>query len=257
MTNEPELQTDPLTDPFMEDESAAPAAGTSTGPREFEHKIEGAPDFSRVSITLPAGQGIKAEASVMISMDTNIAMTTKLKGGFKRFLARESLFINEFRAEQFPGEISFASGLPGDLRHYYLDGQTNKVIYLQSGSFLAAGLNVDVQTKWQGMIKGFFSGAGLFLVRCEGKGDVYFNSYGGIIEIDVTGQYTIDTKHIVAFTEGLDYNVRKFAGYKSFFFSGEGLVADFKGHGKVWVQTRNVPAFAAWVYPFRPKRNSD
>jgi uncharacterized protein (AIM24 family) len=36
------------------------------------------------------------------------------------------------------------------------------------------------------------------------------------------------------------------------FFSGEGLVCRFAGQGKVWIQTRYVSPFLAWVHPFRP-----
>ncbi|MFW6457598.1 MAG: AIM24 family protein [Planctomycetota bacterium] len=46
-------------------------------------------------------------------------------------------------------------------------------------------------------------------------------------------------------------------GFKSFFFSGEGLVCRFNGQGKVWVQTRQVPAFSSWISPFRPKKSSN
>lgn len=227
-----------------------------TYPSEFEHSISGRPDFARLTTMLKAGQTIKAEASAMVSMDTNIRMVTRFKGGFKRFLARESLFINEFTAEQFPGEISFANGLPGDVFHYNLAPNIDDAIFLQSSAFLAGGMNVQVDTKFQGLVKGFFSGAGLFLIKCTGHGDVFFSSYGGIVEIEVKDQYTIDNSHIVAFTDGLEYKVTKFNGYKSFFLSGEGMVTKFTGTGKVWVQTRKLPAFAKWIWPFRPARRN-
>ncbi len=223
---------------------------------EFDHKIMGRPDFSRMSANLKANQTIKAEASAMVSMDTNVSMVTKFKGGFKRFLGGESLFINEFTAEEFPGEITLASGLPGDIFHYNLEPQKDDAIFLQSSAFLAAGMDVNVETKFQGLVKGFFSGAGLFLIKCSGHGDVFFNSYGGIVEIEIKDEYTIDNNHIVAFTDGLEYKVTKFGGYKAFFLSGEGLVTKFTGTGKIWIQTRKLPAFSRWIWPFRPARNN-
>tara|TARA_B100001989_G_scaffold253271_1_gene239445 strand:- start:2608 stop:3360 length:753 start_codon:yes stop_codon:yes gene_type:complete len=226
-------------------------------PKEFEHEIQGRPDFARLSVQLKANEKIKAEASAMVSMDTNISMKTKFKGGFKRFMGGESLFINEFTAEQFPGEITFASGLPGDIYHYHLDADKEDALFLQSGAFLAGGMGVDVATKFQGLVKGFFAGAGLFMIKCTGHGDVFFNSYGGIVEIEVEDEYTIDNNHIVAFTEGLEYKVTKFSGYKSLFFSGEGFVTKFSGKGKVWIQTRKLPAFAKWIWPFRPSKNNN
>jgi len=121
-------------------------------------------------------------------MDTNLVMKTKLRGGLGRFITGESIFINEFTAQGGPGEIGIAPGAPGDLRHVYLQEQT---MYLQNSAYVASGNGVAVESKWQGLMKGFFSGESLFLIRCQGKGDLWFSSYGGIIEIDVTDEYVV------------------------------------------------------------------
>lgn len=218
----------------------------------LSHTIEGRPDYSYLTVNIPADQTIKVEASSMATMDTNISMKTKLKGGFGRFLTGESLFINEFTAEKGPGEIGIAPGTPGDLMHRYLDGET---LFLQNSAYVASTMNVELETKWQGMVKGFFSGESLFLIRCSGSGDLWFNTYGAIIEIDVTGDYVVDTGNIVAFTDGLDYNISKVGGYKSLFFSGEGFVCRFSGTGKVWIQTRSASAFTSWAHYFRPVKS--
>lgn len=215
---------------------------------EFKYQIDSKPDFSFLTVEIPANQTLKVEASAMASMDVNINMKTKLKGGFGRFLTGESLFINDFTAEGGPGEIKIAPGPPGDMDHVYLE---DDVIYLQNSAYVASSPEIAVETKWQGLMKGFFSGESLFLIRCSGKGDLWFNTYGAMFEVDVTGDYVVDTGHIVAFTSGLDYQVTSVGGYKSLFFSGEGLVCRFSGHGKVWVQTRKVPALSSWIYPFR------
>lgn len=213
------------------------------------HTIEGRPDYSYLTVQIPPDQTIKVEASAMATMDTNVKMKTKLKGGFGRFLTGESLFVNEFTAQHGPGEIGIAPGTPGDLMHQYLDGDT---IFLQNSAYVASSMEVELETKWQGMIKGFFSGESLFLIRCSGVGDLWFNTYGAIIEIDVAGDYVVDTGNIVAFTEGLDYDISKVGGYKSLFFSGEGFVCRFSGKGKVWIQTRSASAFTSWAHFYRP-----
>ena len=219
---------------------------------EHQFQIDCKPDFSYLTVQIPAGKMLKVEASAMATMDTNISMKTKFKGGLSRFLTGESIFINEFTAEGGPGEIGIAPGPPGDLEHVYLDGD---VIFLQNSAFVASSPDILVETKWQGLMKGFFSGENLFLIRCSGKGDLWFNTFGAMLEVDVTGDYVVDTGHIVAFTEGLDYSIDKVGGYKSLFFSGEGLVCRFRGQGKVWIQTRKVVSFARWVHPFRPVKS--
>jgi uncharacterized protein (TIGR00266 family) len=233
----------------------APVAATAgSDTRDFEYTIECRPDFSFLRVQIPAGKTLKVEASAMATMDTNLSMKTKFKGGLSRFLTGESIFLNEFTAENAPGEIGIAPGPPGDLEHVHLDGT---IIYLQNSAFVASGMEVLVESQWQGLTKGFFSGESLFLIRCSGKGDLWFNTYGAMFEIDINGHYVVDTGHIVAFTDGLQYSVSKIGGYKSLFLSGEGLVCRFTGQGKVWIQTRKVSPFAWWVHPFRRVKSSN
>ena len=220
---------------------------------KMNFQINSQPDYSFLTVKLDQDQTIKVEASSMATMDTNIKMKTRLRGGVGRFLTGESIFINEFTAIDGPGEIGIAPGSIGDMAHVYLD---NDIIYIQNSSFLASGMDVNIETKWQGFIKGFFSGESLFLIKCSGQGDLWFNTYGALIEIDVKDEYVVDTGYIVAFTDGLDYSVTSVGGYKSLFFSGEGLVCRFKGNGKIWIQTRQIPSLVSWVHPFRPLKSA-
>ncbi len=221
---------------------------------DYNYRIEARPDFAFLTVGMQAGQMLKVESSAMATMDTNLRMKTRMRGGLGRLLTGESMFINEFSAEHGPGEIGIAPGSPGDMDHVYLE---NEVIFLQNMAYVASSPSVNIETKWQGFIKGFFSGESLFLIRCSGQGDLWFNTFGGMIRIEVNGEYIVDTGHIVAFTEGLQYEVGRIGGYKSLFFSGEGLVCRFTGRGTLWIQTRKFNAFAWWVYPFRRQRSRD
>ncbi len=220
--------------------------------REYDYTIECKPDFAFLTVQIPAGETLKVESSAMATMDTNLVMKTKMKGGLSRLLTGESLFTNEFTAQHGPGQIGIAPGSPGDLEHVHLNNET---IYLQSSAFVAATPGVQTDSKWQGF-KGFFSGESLFLIRCSGNGDLWFNTYGAMIEVDVTQDYIVDTGYIVAFTEGLQYEVGMLGGLRTSFLSSEGLVCRFSGQGKVWIQTRQLPAFAWWTLPFRPQKNN-
>jgi uncharacterized protein (TIGR00266 family) len=219
---------------------------------KFEHTIAHKPDYSFLTVQIPAGKTLKVEASAMATMDTNIQMKTKFKGGLSRFITGESIFINEFTAQNGPGEITIAPAAPGDMDHLYLQQET---VYLQNSAFVASSPEITVESKWQGFTKGFFSGENLFLIRVSGTGDLWFNSYGGIMAIDVKDAYVVDTGHIVAFTEGLDYKISRIGGYKSLFLSGEGFVCRFSGQGKVWIQTRKIQPLISFLNPFRPRKN--
>lgn len=219
---------------------------------KFEYKIEQAPDYSFLTVQIPNGKTLKVEASAMATMDTNINMKTQFKGGLGRLLTGESIFINEFTAQNGQGEISIAPSAPGDMDHIYLEGQS---IFLQNSAYVASNPAIQIESKWQGLTKAFFSGEGLFLIRASGTGDLWFNSYGGIMAIDVKDTYVVDTGHIVAFTEGLEYKVSRIGGYKSLFFSGEGFVCRFSGEGKVWIQTRKPQSLFGFLNPFRPTKS--
>jgi uncharacterized protein (TIGR00266 family) len=226
----------------------------------LDFEISQRPDFAIVSVRMQPGQTVFSEPAAMASMTPSLKMKAGLKGGLKKALGRmfagESMIVNTFTADSEPGEITFAPGTPGDLMHYRLD---NSTVYLQRGAFLAHSEGVELSAKWAGA-KGFFSGSGLVLLKATGTGDLFFNSYGAILELDVTDEYVVDTGYVVGFEDTLDYKVVVLPGsrpaktIKNFFFGGEGLVCKFSGQGKVWVQTRYVHPLLSWVYPFRPTK---
>ncbi len=145
--------------------------------------------------------------------------------------------------------------LPGDVFTFDMTGETYLV---QSGSFLASSEGVTTDTKWGGA-KTFFGGEGLIMLRCAGTGTLILSSYGAIHELDLGNgeSYTVDTGHLVAFSEDIGFKVRAIGGLKSTIFGGEGLVVDLTGPGKVLLQTRSVGAFLDWLLPRLPKPSSD
>ena len=60
-------------------------------------------------------------------MDTSHNMISKVKGGLMKGLGRmlggESLFINEFTAENNSGRLYVSPGIPGDIQQYYLENR--------------------------------------------------------------------------------------------------------------------------------------
>ncbi len=213
--------------------------------------IRFSPSFAMATVTLNQGEGLQAEAGAMTAMSGGIQIETKaqggLLGGLKRsVLGGESFFLNTFTASEGPGEVIVAPALPGDIIHLPVDG--SKAIMVQSGSWLAGEPTVAIDTKWGGS-KTFFSGEGLFLLRCSGAGDMLVASYGAIFEMDLPAgeSYKVDTGHIVAFEEGIGYQVNKVGGWKSTILSGEGLVATFTGPGKLWQQSRSPADLIGWL----------
>jgi uncharacterized protein (AIM24 family) len=80
------------------------------------------------------------------------------------------------------------------------------------------------------------------------------NAFGDLIEIDVDGSspFAVDNYHVVAWESTLTYNIKTASGVFGF-KTGEGLVNEFTGRGKVLIQTRNVSSLASLLIPYLPQ----
>lgn len=217
------------------------------------------PSYSLARVVMNPGETIQAESGAMVGMSAGLTMDTRMKGGFLQSLARsafggESFFVNTFQAPAGGGELLLAPSLPGDV--FTLNLQ-NEALLVQSGSFMASAPGITTDTKWSGA-RTFFGGEGLIMLRCSGSGSLVLSSYGAIHELTLApGQiYTVDTGHLVAFSDQVGFRVRAIGGLRSTLLGGEGLVVDLTGPGRILLQTRSEGAFLNWLLPKLPKNNS-
>ncbi len=222
----------------------------------MDYEILHKPSYALAMIRMNRGEQLQAETGVMVSMSDTIKMETGTRGGIfgglrRSVLGGESFFVNTFTAEE-PGEVSVAPSLPGDIEVMELRHET---VMVQSGSFLAATMDIEVDSQWGGA-KSFFSKEGLFLLRCSGRGLLFISSYGAIHRIDLAQgeRYTVDNGHMVAFDESVTYDVGRSGGWKTTLLSGEGLVCKLEGPGRFFMQTRSEDDFLSWIIPKLPKR---
>lgn len=222
----------------------------------MEFKIEHGPVFTIIRIYLKQGEQIRAEAGAMVAMSPSLKLEAKsagkgLLGTLKAAVGGESFFASLFTAETGDGELVLAPGSLGDILRMELTGNT---IYAEGGAYLAGSPNLEISTK--GSVKGLISGEGLFLQKITGNGLLFLNSYGAIFEKNLAAgeTYVVDTNHMVAFEERVQYKLKKAAkGIFSTLASGEGLVCEYTGPGKVWIQTRAISAFAQLLSRYIPK----
>ncbi|MEN8242732.1 MAG: TIGR00266 family protein [Chloroflexota bacterium] len=217
------------------------------------------PSYSLGVLKLAGGEQVRVEGGAMVSMTDGVTIETKAAGGILKSLARsvlggESFFQNVYQAPSKGGEVSVAPALPGDLFALDLQGES---LMVQSGSYVASESGVELDTKWGGA-KTFFASEGLIMLRSSGDGMLVLSSYGAIHEHNLSSgeKLTVDTGHLVAFTDGINFKVNKVGGLKSTFFSGEGLVVELTGPGRVLMQTRSANAFISWLVPQLPKPSS-
>jgi len=224
----------------------------------MEFGIRYRPSYSLLGVKLAPNEQVLVEAGSMVSMthDTQIDTHLNATGGLlksiavaigRKVMGGETMFVNTFTAGPNGGQVMIAPSLNGDITHFPLNGS----LLIQASSFLAASPAITVKLKFGGL-KTMLGGEGLFLLSATGAGDLFINAYGGIRELDLNGSFIVDTGHIVAFEDSLTFNVKKVGSWKSTLFSGEGLVCEFSGKGKLWIQTRNLSALVAWLRPMLP-----
>ncbi|MGE5676281.1 MAG: TIGR00266 family protein, partial [Mycobacterium leprae] len=209
----------------------------------MDYEILYQPSHALARLILNSGEEVQAEPGAMVSMSGNVQLQSEMKGGFLGALSRtvlggESFFTSRYRVEGGQGELTLAPALPGDVAALEMHGET---FYLKSGSYLAGDARLNIDSHWGGA-RGFFGGGGLFLLRVQGSGLLLFNTYGALHrrELIPGERYVVDTGHVVAFTEGMGFGVRKAAsGWISTITSGEGLVCEFTGPGVLYLQTRS------------------
>ena len=210
------------------------------------------PAYGVARITLGPNEPVRVESGAMMAMSPNVNLQAKAEGGVLKSLKRaalggESFFVSTYTAPAEGGFVDVAARLPGDIITFEVTPATP--LFIQKGSWLANDTNVTIDTQWGGF-KNMFGSEGAFIIRAEGQGPVVFACYGALETWDLgPGQsITVDTGHMVAYEGTVGMSLRKASGgIIQSFKSGEGIVFDFTGPGKVWTQTRNPNELAGWI----------
>ena len=192
--------------------------------------------FRLVGSTVPAveiffeqsGEEMITQSGGMSWMSEGIAMSSDTNGGLLsglgRMFAGESIFMARYRAQQAGATIAFASTVPGSILPIKMKDHPNGVI-CQKGAFLCSQSTVNLEV----------------------DGDVVEKELkqGEVIKVD--------TGNVVAFQNGMSYDVEMVQGFKNILFAGEGLfLTKITGPGKVILQTQNIKDFAGVLSRFMP-----
>ena len=203
-------------------------------------KIEFNPSYSMLTAHLEAGEAIKAELGTMVAQ-AGIEMTTgAVSRNILNSLGRKSSLVNKFRAGPNSGWVSLAPRSPGGIGLQELE--EGRSLFIQTKAFLACTENISMHSKFQGT-RCIFSGEGMYFSRVQaesGPGNIWFSAYGAIkeVEIEPGDELIVDTGHLVAFTDGVDYTVRNVNSIRSMLIGGGGIALSMTGTGRAWIQTR-------------------
>ncbi|WP_321491330.1 TIGR00266 family protein [uncultured Desulfobacter sp.] len=220
---------------------------------EVDYEIFG-DDMQAVEVELDPGETVIAEAGAMNWMEQGIAFEAKMGDGSeadkgimgklfnagKRVLTGESLFLTHFTNQSHGKKrVAFSAPYPGKIIPVDMAAIGGQLI-CQKDAFLCAALGTKVSIAFsQKLGVGFFGGEGFILQRLEGDGMAFIHAGGTIVKKELNGEkLMVDTGCIVAFSQGIDYNIQRAGGLKSMFFGGEGLfLATLEGHGNVYLQS--------------------
>lgn len=226
--------------------------------------------FRIVGTTVPAvevffeqvGEEIITQSGGMAWMSDGISMTTDTNGGvltgLGRMFAGESLFMARYKAVKAGATIAFATTMPGSIIPIKMKEHPNGLI-CQKGAFLCSQSSVNLKVTFSKKFSsGLFGGEGFVLEKLSGSGTAFLEIDGDVVEKELKmGEVLkVDTGNIVAFQNGMSYEIEMVQGFKNILFGGEGLfLSKITGPGKVILQTQNIKDFAGILSRYIPECN--
>jgi uncharacterized protein (TIGR00266 family) len=220
---------------------------------EFSHR----PSYTHLKITLERGESIIAEPGAMVGHSTTVSVETGtsrdgLLSSAKSMLGGESMFTNEFVAEDGPGTVTLAPPTPGDVMPQQLQNET---LYSTDGAFVAATAGIDIDSEVGGL-NSALGEASLIPLALNGTGTAFIDAYGGLEKLELAAgeSYVLDNQHLIAWNDEIEYSTRRVGDLKSTLLSGEGLIFEFTGPGTAWYQTRDVDSLVEILAPRMPSQ---
>jgi uncharacterized protein (TIGR00266 family) len=233
---------------------------------ELEYRIIG-DDIQLVEIELDPMETVIAEAGTMMYMDMQIKFETKMGDGSDpnqglmskllsagtRVLTGESLFVTHF-TNQGGGKqrVAFAAPYPGKIIPLDLSLLGGSLV-VQKDGFLCAAKGTKISITLNRRIgAGLVGGEGFIMQKLEGDGKTFMHAGGTVIERRLNGEtLKIDTGCIVAYTQGIDFNIETSGSLRSMVFGGEGIfLATLSGTGTVWLQSMPIRKLIQAISPY-------
>ena len=214
-----------------------------------------------VEMRLNKGETVYTQSGGMTYQSEGIEMSTNTHGGIMkglgRMLAGESMFMANYTAKNDGATIAFASTVPGAIMPVDLSNIPQGLI-IQKGAFLCAENSVETSvTLTKKFGAGLFGGEGFILQKASGKGMLFLEVDGDVIEKELEpGEVLkVDTGNVVAFDSNVKYEIETVKGLGNIFLGGEGLfLTKLVGQGKVILQSQNFQDFAGRVIKLMPSK---
>ena len=215
-----------------------------------------------LEFALGPNDAVISEAGELSWMSATVQMTTHTQhaggGGFfgaiKRVAAGGSLFMTEYRAVGAPGEVAFATRVPGHIVPIEI-GPGHEYLIHRHG-FLCATPNIELGIGFQQSLgAGIFGGDGFLLQKVTGQGIVWIELSGEVIVKDLAAGelLRVHPAHVGAFQGSVGFQIQRVPGIKNMIFGGDGIfLAALTGPGRVWLQTLPISKLAHQLQQYMP-----
>lgn len=219
-----------------------------------------------LEIQLDPNESVFSESGELSWMTQSIQMTTHTQmgggGGFfgavKRMVAGGSLFMTEYRAFQYPGEVAFATRVPGHIVPVQVGNGYEYMVHRHG--FLCATPQVTLNVGFQQSLgAGIFGGDGFILQRVGGLGTAWIELSGELIRKDLApGEVLrVHPGHVGAFMASVAFQITMVRGIKNMIFGGDGIfLAELMGPGTVWLQTLPLSRLAHAIEAYLPREGA-
>lgn len=216
-----------------------------------------------LEIQLDPNESVFSESGELSWMTQSIQMTTHTQmgggGGFfgalKRMASGGSLFMTEYRAFQYPGEVAFATRVPGHIVPMQVGNGYEYMVHRHG--FLCATPQVTLNVGFQQSLgAGIFGGDGFILQRVGGLGTAWIELSGELIRKDLApGEVLrVHPGHVGAFMASVSFQITMVRGIKNAIFGGDGIfLAELMGPGTVWLQTLPLSRLAHAIEAYLPR----
>lgn len=199
-------------------------------------------DLPVVILTLEKGESVITERGAMSWMSDTLEMKTNAgKVIFSRAFSGESIFQNVYTATKDGDFLALTSSFPGQILVFDVE---QRPIIVQKRAFLAREETVNMKIHFQKKLgTGFFGGEGFIMQHFSGKGNVFLEIDGSLVEYDLKENETIilDTGYLAAMEESVKMDVVTVKGVGNMLFGGEGIFnTKVTGPGKVWIQSMPI-----------------
>ena len=220
-----------------------------------------------LELLLEPGESVISEAGELSWMSQSIAMTTHTQfgggGGFfgaiKRMAGGGTLFMTEYMAQGYQGEVAFATKIPGHILPVEV-GPGHEYLIHRHG-FLCATPQIQLGVGFQQSLgAGIFGGDGFLLQKVTGYGTAWLELSGEVVVRDLRPGETLRVHpgHVGAFQASVAFDITTIRGIRNIFFGGDGLfLAALTGPGRVWLQTLPLANMAHALQPYLAKDSGE